>query len=119
MATEMLTTLEINCMQKQNGCEWYGQYDVLSQHMKKCTIHIQEYGQSLLLHIKEMRRLLDIEINPHLRECHTHIYDTYVRDWEFLGSTKKEWKWWWWAHNDWWENKPCPECNVLWHKYED
>jgi hypothetical protein len=30
----------------------------------------------------------------------------------------RNWKWWWWCNNPWWENKSCPTCNTLWHKYE-
>jgi len=62
--------------------------------------------------------IIKIEINPHLLEEHSDIYNTYVKDWQFLFMDNREWKWWWWASNPWWE-KPCPKCNDLWHKYED
>lgn len=41
-----------------------------------------------------------------------------MKDWEFLKVDDRDWKWWWWAENPWWKG-PCPECNILWHKYEN
>jgi hypothetical protein len=58
------------------------------------------------------------EINPHLEKEHNSIFKKYVKEWKWLYEVKTDWKWWWWASNKWWENKPCEECNILWHKYE-
>jgi hypothetical protein len=42
-----------------------------------------------------------------------------VEEWKWLYDDTRNWKWWWWCNNPWWENKSCPTCNELWHKYEN
>lgn len=49
---------------------------------------------------------------------HAAIYSEHVQDWKWLMGDLRNWKWWWWCSQPWWENKPCPTCNTLWHKYE-
>ena len=66
-----------------------------------------------------MKEILDKEINTHLKSEHFEIFENYVKNWDWLIDTNKDWKWWWWCSNEWCENKSCKECNDLWHKYED
>lgn len=61
---------------------------------------------------------LNKEINPHLKEKHLQIFETYVKDWCWLIDDERDWKWWWCCSNPWWNNTPCQTCNMLWHKYE-
>jgi len=65
-----------------------------------------------------MKKILDQEINPHLKKKHNDIFINYVDDWDWLNYDKKDWKWWWWADNLWWKGQECQKCMKLWHKSE-
>ena len=66
-----------------------------------------------------MREILNKEITPHLKDKHNEIFYTYVKEWNWLETNNKDWKWWWWGKNPWWKNSICNECNNLWQKYEN
>ena len=66
-----------------------------------------------------MRDIFNKEITPHIKEKHNAIFNTYVKEWNWLETSNKDWKWWWWSENPWWENYICNECNILWRKYEN
>ena len=66
-----------------------------------------------------MRSMIDKEITPHLIEDHYEIYEKKTTKWQFLHNEDKSWIWWWWCSQPWWNNKPCPKCNVLWKDKRD
>ena len=86
---------------------------------KKCEINKKNILDKLVLICNNMREVIGKEITPHLKNEHNEIFNTYVKDWNWLENINKDWKWWWWASNEWWNNIPCQKCNELWHKYED
>ncbi|CAD8091143.1 unnamed protein product [Paramecium sonneborni] len=97
-------------------------YDELYSHQLVCQnlSKSQQIIVETLVKIKnEMIKILDKEINVHLKHDHRQIFDDFLKNWEWLPYKNEDWKWWWWSHTAWWKNKACEQCNKLWHKYED
>jgi hypothetical protein len=117
----ILNSIEIKCSEVyiDKKCDFKGNVASYYTHLKNCEILILNVKEKLKNVCEDMKKIIDIEINPHLIKEHFEIYNKYVQDWKWLEYLKKDWKWWWWANKPWWENKACPECNELWHKYEN
>ena len=117
----ILCSIQMKCkaVYENEVCDFQGNVNEYYAHVKKCDKLIKLNKLKLEEICKNMKEILDKEINPHLKSQHQEIFEKYVDDWNWLIDTNKDWKWWWWANNEWWENKTCPECNDLWHKYED
>ena len=116
----ILETIKIKCSASlpDKECNFIGNPNEYYKHIKICEI-LKEITKNKIAEIVEkMKVILDKEINPHLKLEHKKIFDDYVKDWEWLVEKDEDWKWWWWCNNEWWENKSCKECNILWHKYE-
>ena len=95
-------------------------------HKYESEIEIHERKRIYLLEKEQltnicniMRDIFNKEITPHIKEKHNAIFNTYVKEWNWLETSNKDWKWWWWSENPWWENYICNECNILWRKYEN
>ena len=109
----LLNSIEMKCENNYNNkkCEFKGNVQLYYNHLKNNETH----NEIELIKICEiMRKIIGKEITIHLK-----IFNKYVQDWKWLDYLNRDWKWWWWANNPWWENKPCIECNNLWHKYEN
>lgn len=126
LAKTILSTIPTHCPNKflemdssEKNCDWQGDLFSLSFHKRKCEIGKINDKKKLEDAVSKIKKVLDLEISPHLVNAHKSIFDNYVKDWEWLASDERDWKWWWWADNEWWEEKACPECNILWHKYEE
>ena len=119
--SNLLSTVSIKCKAEssEKKCKWFGAVADYWIHHRKCEILSEVRNQNLNVLCQEMKSILATEITPHLREEHTKIFDQFVRDWDWLISDPRDWKWWWWAENPWWEKKSCIKCNDLWHKYEN
>ena len=117
----ILSALQMKCSEKYENeeCDFKGNVIEYYAHIKKCELLIKSNKDKLEKISENMKDILDKEINPHLKQEHLEIFEKYVDNWNWLVDTNKDWKWWWWSNNEWWENKPCIECNNLWHKYED
>ena len=117
----MLSLIQMKCTTSFEGevCTFQGNAIEYYKHVKNCEILKKLLKNKLEGISTQMKEILDKEINPHLKSEHLEIFEKYVKEWEWLIDTNKDWKWWWWADNEWWGNKPCKECNDLWHKYED
>ena len=117
----MLSIIQIKCTAsyEEETCSFQGNSIEYYKHIKNCEIFKKLLKSKLEKITIQMKEILDKEINPHLKSEHLEIFEKYVKEWEWLVDTNKDWKWWWWSDNEWWENKPCKECNELWHKYED
>ena len=117
----ILSTIKLKCgaSYEGNNCNYEGNVQEYYTHIKKCEILVEYVKNQLKEIVKNMKEILDKEINPHLIAEHQEIYDKYVNEWNWLVDTNKDWKWWWWCNNEWWHNKSCQKCNDLWHKYED
>ena len=117
----ILSNIKMKCCASYEGnnCNYEGNVQEYYTHTKKCEIHVEYVKNQLKEIVKNMKEILDKEINPHLIAEHQEIYDKYVNEWNWLVDTNKDWKWWWWCNNEWWHNKSCQKCNDLWHKYED
>ncbi len=117
---DLLSTVSIRCKayNEFTKCDWFGTVTSYWNHEKTCDILKEKRKVLIKQSCEEIRLILDIEITPHLKQEHTEIFNSHVKDWDWLESDMRDWKWWWWANNPWWENKPCIICNELWHKYE-
>ena len=117
----MLAAVEMKCLSnfQNEKCDWKGNAIDYYAHLKKCDILINQKKDELKNVCNQMREALGKEITPHLKSEHLEIFNTYVKEWDWLENDLRDWKWWWWANNPWWDNKPCIECNDLWHKYDD
>ena len=117
----ILSTIKMKCCSKtpDKQCNFIGNSLEYYSHIKNCDIFKESIKNKLEEIVKKMKDILDKEINPHLKAEHLKIYEEYVDDWKWLVDVNKDWKWWWWSDNEWWGNKSCLECNILWHKYED
>ena len=117
----LLNVVEMKCLSKfQNKeCDWKGKAIDYYTHLKNCELFKNSKDEELKNTCKKMREILEKEINPHLKKEHLDIFNSYVKDWNWLENDNRDWKWWWWCDNPWWEKKSCPECNTLWHKYDD
>ena len=117
----MLNIIEIKCNSEfQNEkCNWTGNGNEYYEHIKTCKFALGDRKQKIKENCDKMREILNIEITPHLKKEHLTIFNEHVKEWEWLEYDNKDWKWWWWCNMPWWGNKSCPECNNLWHKYED
>ena len=114
----LLNSIEMKCENIYNNkkCEFKGNVQLYYDHLKNNETH----NEIELIKICEiMRKIIGKEITIHLKSKHIEIFNKYVQDWKWLDYLNRDWKWWWWANNPWWENKPCIECNNLWHKYEN
>ena len=114
----LLDSIEMKCENIYNNkkCEFKGNVQLYYDHLKNNETH----NEIELIKICEiMRKIIGKEITIHLKSKHIEIFNKYVQDWKWLDYLNRDWKWWWWANNPWWENKPCIECNNLWHKYEN
>ena len=117
----LLYAVEMKCSAKfeNNECRWKGNAIDYYNHLKDCEVFKNLKDEEVAKACKKMKEILDKEINPHLKDEHLDIFNTYVKEWDWLDKDYRDWKWWWWSNNPWWNNKPCPECNRLWHKYDD
>ena len=117
----MLTYIKMKCISEfQNEkCNWEGNAIDYYNHIKSCTIVLNEKKAKIKENCEKMREILNREITPHLKKEHSKIFDEHVKEWKWLENDNRDWKWWWWCNMPWWENKPCLECNNLWHKYDD
>lgn len=79
----------------------------------KCQARNKKYELKLAECVQQMKQIIDQDIIQHLTEAHLEIYDTYAKDFEYLRTDNRTWEWWWFASNPWWNNTPCPPCNVL------
>jgi len=114
-----ISLIKIKCPMWEKGCKFSTNYNYRNffNHIYDC-----EYFQTSAINIfknivKEMIKIINYEINPHLKESHEQIHFNFCRDWKWLYYEVKDWKWWWWASNPWWTSS-CEPCNYLWHKYE-
>ena len=98
--------------------DWEGDLEKLIPHQMSCEAYFQFLNLELADVVEQQIKVLEIDINPHLRAHHEEINQKYVQDWFWLHSDTRNWKWWWWASNPWWGNKSCKTCNDLWHKHE-
>ena len=116
----ILETVKMKCSAStpDKECDFVGNSIEYYEHIKKCEIIKEVTEKKIAEIVQKMKEILDKEINPHLKKEHKEIYENYVKDWDWLVDKDEDWKWWWWSNNEWWENKPCIECNILWHKYE-
>jgi hypothetical protein len=105
----LLSTISMKC----KFCEWKGKTTDYDKHKKSCEEFVKINKQTLENSCEKIKSILSKEINAHLISTHGKIFDEHVKDWEWLNSDKRDWKWWWWSSNEWWENKPCEECNRL------
>ena len=119
LATKLLESIKVKCEENESGCNWSGLASEIPQHQQSCEIIRNKNEVKLSKIITEMKKILDLEINPHLKNSHKEIYENHVKDWNWLEFNEKDWKWWWWCNKPWWNNTPCLECNILWHNYEN
>jgi hypothetical protein len=121
LISKLLETIIRKCILKDSGCDFEGNFVKYKEHNKICEF-IKDYNKELLSELtqvkSEMYEILETKINPHLKSQHSEIYENIVKDWEWLISDTRDWKWWWWSSNPWFQ-KPCVECNILWHEFED
>ena len=110
---------DVQCYYFEYNCKWKGKCKDIDAHLIDCVIHNETTKVALTNIVELIKNELNKEINPHLIKEHNEIYINYVDDWNWLSYDERDWKWWWWADNPWWNNKPCIECNILWHKYEN
>ena len=117
----MLTAVEMKCLSdfQNQKCDWKGNAIDYYAHLKKCDIFTNQKKDELKNVCNKMREALGKEITPHLKSEHLEIFNAHVKEWDWLENDPRDWKWWWWDNNPWWNNKPCIECNNLWHKYDD
>jgi hypothetical protein len=118
LAKNLLSTVYTFCEFKEK-CSWNGNLIDYSNHKKECEYFIEVNKLKLTQVCEQMRKILSNEINPHLIQNHLTVFNDHVKNWDWLESINKDWKWWWWAKNPWFENVSCEECNILWHKYEN
>jgi hypothetical protein len=100
------------------SCNWKGPANEYKYHFEVCEINREKIQSELISNVDKMKQILDVQINPHLKQMHMDIYDLHVKEWDWLSKDDRDWKWWWWSNNPWWTS-PCQECNNLWHMFED
>ena len=111
--------IKCNATYENQTCDFNGNINEYYTHVKTCELYTK-FEKNVMREItSKMIESLDKGINPHLKSKHLEIFEKYVKNWNWLVDTNQDWKWWWWMDNPWWENKPCQECNRLWHKYDD
>jgi len=117
----ILNLVEMKCLShfQNESCDWKGNAIDYYEHLKICEISKKQKKEEIKKICDKMREIINREITPHLKNNHSDIFNTYVKEWEWLEEDNRDWKWWWWCNNPWWENKSCKECNELWHKYEN
>ena len=115
----LLNNIEMKCLSSFNEekCDWKGNAIDYYVHLKNCNILKKKNCDILKDACNKIREILSKEITPHLKEAHLTIFNEYVKDWNWLETDDRDWKWWWWCDNPWWNNQPCKPCNELWHKY--
>ena len=116
----LLNAVEMKCLSKfQNKeCNWKGKAIDYYTHLKNCELFKNCKDEEVKNAFNKIIEILEKEITPHLKKEHLDIFNSYVKDWNWLENDNRDWKWWW-CNNPWWKNKSCPECNILWHKYDD
>ena len=117
----ILNLVEMKCLShyQNEACDWKGNAIDYYEHLKICEIFQKQKKEKIKNICDKIREILQREITPHLKNEHLEIFNTYVKEWEWLEEDNRDWKWWWWCNNPWWNNKSCKVCNILWHKYED
>ena len=115
----LLNNIEIKCSADydEEKCDWKGNAIDYYKHLKECKLFKKQNYDILKINCDKIREILSKEITPHLKEAHLTIFNDYVKDWNWLETDDRDWKWWWWCNNPWWNNQPCIPCNELWHKY--
>lgn len=114
-----INLIKIKCAMWEKGCKFKTEYNHKNyfNHLLNCEFY-QATARKLLNEIVDlMIKIINLEINSHLKSTHESIHSDYCRDWNWLYEESRDWKWWWWASNPWWTSS-CEPCNVLWHKYE-
>ena len=119
LVISLLNHIKMKCSSSYNEekCDWKGNAIDYYLHLKDCIILKKQNKELLKNACYKIREILSKEITPHLKEAHLTIFNDYVKDWDWLETDDRDWKWWWWCNNPWWNNQPCPPCNELWHKY--
>jgi hypothetical protein len=115
----LLNNIEMKCLSSFNEekCDWKGNAIDYYVHLKNCNILKKKNCDILKDACNKIREILSKEITPHLKEAHLTIFNDYVKDWDWLETDNRDWKWWWWCKNPWWNNQRCTPCNELRHKY--
>ena len=119
LVISLLNNVEMKCTSSYNDekCDWKGNAIDYYKHLKSCNL-LKKKNIDILKNIcDKIREILSKEITPHLKEAHNTIFNDFVKDWNWLETDNRDWKWWWWCNNPWWNNQACPPCNDLWHKY--
>ena len=116
-ARKIMDSFKVRCYFHKFGCLWTGRLEELNNHLPLCQSYPLHKNGNICEVVGKIVNILELEINPHLKENHIEIFENHVKNWEWLKNDCRDWKWWWWADNPWW-TAPCLECNVLWHKYE-
>ena len=116
-ARKIMDSFKVRCYFHKFNCSWTGKLEELNAHLSICQPYQLHKNKNISLIVEKIMKILDLEINPHLKQEHKEIFENQVKNWEWLRKDSRDWKWWWWADNPWW-HAPCEKCNVLWHKYE-
>lgn len=116
-ARKIMDSFKVRCYFHKFDCSWTGKLEELNTHLPLCQPYQLHKKANISQIVEKIIKILDLEINPHLKQEHKEIFENQVKNWEWLRNDNRDWKWWWWADNPWWF-APCVECNDLWHKYE-
>lgn len=110
--------LQVRCINYKKKCTWQGFAGSMRKHLFTCPFSSVDLKNLLNKCVEKMKKIIGQEITPHLIAEHLDIYESEVKDWNFLYTSLRDWKDWWWSFNYYWDSG-CNVCNELWQKYNN